>query len=78
MRALRGEEEGKQKTILFNLSGHGYLDLQAYADYREGKLFDHEHPEKTSKKALEAAEDISTLNSYLTLPPAGGNHSSLM
>ena len=37
--ALRAKEEGKEKTILFNLSGHGYLDLQAYADYREGKLY---------------------------------------
>jgi tryptophan synthase beta chain len=51
--ALKAKEEGKQKTILFNLSGHGYLDLQAYADYREGKLFDHEHPEEDIKKALE-------------------------
>jgi tryptophan synthase beta chain len=51
--ALRAKEEGKQKTILFNLSGHGYLDLQAYADYKEGKLMDHEHPEEEIKKALE-------------------------
>ncbi len=50
--ALLAKEEGKQKTILFNLSGHGYLDLQAYADYREGKLFDHEHPEEDIKKSL--------------------------
>ena len=51
--ALRAKEEGKQRTILFNLSGHGYLDLQAYADYRDGKLFDHEHPEEDIRKALE-------------------------
>jgi tryptophan synthase beta chain len=50
--ALICKEEGKQKTILFNLSGHGYLDLQAYADYREGKLIDHEHPEADIKKSL--------------------------
>jgi tryptophan synthase beta chain len=50
--AIRAKEEGKQKTILFNLSGHGYLDLQAYADYREGKLYDHEHPEEDIKAAL--------------------------
>jgi tryptophan synthase beta chain len=50
--ALICKEEGKQKTILFNLSGHGYLDLQAYADYREGKLMDHEHPESDIKKSL--------------------------
>ncbi len=56
--ALRAKEEGKQKTILFNLSGHGYLDLQAYADYREGKLFDHEHPEADIKKALDKLPKI--------------------
>ncbi|HTF99433.1 MAG TPA: TrpB-like pyridoxal phosphate-dependent enzyme [Nitrospirota bacterium] len=50
--AIRAKEEGKQRTILFNLSGHGYLDLQAYADYREGKLYDHEHPEEDIRKAL--------------------------
>jgi tryptophan synthase beta chain len=51
--ALKAKEEGKQRTILFNLSGHGYLDLQAYADYREGKLMDHEHPEADIKKSLD-------------------------
>jgi tryptophan synthase beta chain len=56
--ALRCKEEGKQKTILFNLSGHGYLDLQAYADYREGKLMDHEHPEEDIKKSLEKLPKI--------------------
>ncbi len=50
--ALRAKEEGKQKTILFNLSGHGYLDLQAYADYHEGKLTDYEYPEAKIKEAL--------------------------
>jgi tryptophan synthase beta chain len=50
--ALKAKEEGKQRTILFNLSGHGYLDLQAYADYRVGKLMDHEHPEEDIKKSL--------------------------
>ncbi len=56
--ALWAKEEGKERTILFNLSGHGYLDLQAYADYREGKLFDHEHPEEDIKKALEKLPKI--------------------
>ena len=56
--ALRAKEEGKEKTILFNLSGHGYLDLQAYADYREGKLMDHEHPEEDIKKSLAKLPNI--------------------
>ena len=56
--AILAREEGKQKIILFNLSGHGYLDLQAYADYREGKLMDHEHPEADIKKSLEKLPKI--------------------
>jgi tryptophan synthase beta chain len=50
--ALLAKEEGKEKTILFNLSGHGYLDLAAYADYLAGKLQDYEYPEEKIKEAL--------------------------
>ena len=50
--ALLAKEEGKQKTILFNLSGHGYLDLTAYADYMAGKLVDYEYPEAKIKESL--------------------------
>ncbi len=39
--AERAKEEGTAKTILFNFSGHGLLDLQAYDDYFAGKLKDH-------------------------------------
>lgn len=35
-------ESGESKTILFNLSGHGFLDMAAYGDFNEGKLVDHE------------------------------------
>ncbi len=38
--ALRCKEEGKSETILFNLSGHGYLDLTAYQDLAAGVLED--------------------------------------
>ena len=40
--ALKAKEEGTPKTILFNLSGHGYFDMAAYDDYFKGKLVDHE------------------------------------
>lgn len=36
--ALRAKEEGKKKTILFNLSGHGLLDLGAYEEFLSGHL----------------------------------------
>jgi tryptophan synthase beta chain len=39
--AKQAKLEGKQKTILFNLCGHGFVDMQAYQDYYDGKLSDH-------------------------------------
>ncbi|MDD2708318.1 MAG: TrpB-like pyridoxal phosphate-dependent enzyme [Verrucomicrobiae bacterium] len=38
--ALKAREEGRKKTILFNLSGNGFLDLTAYDAYLSGKLQD--------------------------------------
>jgi tryptophan synthase beta chain len=38
--ALGAKEEGREKVILFNYSGHGLLDLSAYDDYRHGRLTD--------------------------------------
>ncbi len=50
--AKRADEEGQEKAILFNLSGHGFFDLAAYDDYLSGKLVDHEHPETKIQEAL--------------------------
>ena len=35
--ARRAREEGVQKTILFNLCGHGLVDMQAYQDYFDAR-----------------------------------------
>jgi len=40
--ARKADIEGIQKTILFNLSGHGHFDISAYEKYFEGNLPDHE------------------------------------
>jgi tryptophan synthase beta chain len=40
--ARNAEIEGKTKTILFNLSGHGYFDMAAYDAYLDGNLQDDE------------------------------------
>jgi tryptophan synthase beta chain len=40
--ALKAKEEGTEKTILFNLCGHGYFDMSAYEAFFAGKLVDHE------------------------------------
>jgi tryptophan synthase beta chain len=38
--AIRAKEEGRAKTILFNLSGHGYFDMSAYDSYMNDTLED--------------------------------------
>ena len=38
--AIKAREEGEEKVILFNFSGHGLLDLKAYDDFLYGKLQD--------------------------------------
>lgn len=57
--ALLCKEEGKAKTIFFNLSGHGNFDMQAYADYLSGKLEDYDYPEGKIKEALSKLPVIS-------------------
>lgn len=38
--ALKAKEEGVSRAIVFNLSGHGHLDLNAYDNYLSGQLED--------------------------------------
>ena len=38
--AIKAREEGRKKVILFNLSGHGLLDLSSYDNYLAGHLQD--------------------------------------
>jgi len=38
--ALAAKELGEERVILFNYSGHGFLDLSAYDDYLNGRLVD--------------------------------------
>ena len=40
--AKKAKEEGKEKVILFNLSGHGLMDPVGYDKYLNGELSNHE------------------------------------
>ncbi len=40
--AKKAKEEGRKKTILFNLCGHGHFDMSSYEAYFSGKLESHE------------------------------------
>ncbi|MBE7440798.1 MAG: TrpB-like pyridoxal phosphate-dependent enzyme [Spirochaetales bacterium] len=50
--ARQAREAGEARTILFNLCGHGYLDLAAYEDYFNGNLKDHELTDQEVKEHL--------------------------
>ena len=50
--ALRAKEEGKPRTILFNLCGHGHFDMQSYIDYQAGKLQNYDYPAEEIALAL--------------------------
>jgi tryptophan synthase beta chain len=56
--AQRAKEEGKEKVILFNWSGHGIVDLAAYDAYLSGKLIKYEMPDEEIKRALKAIEGL--------------------
>ena len=56
--AKQAKEEGREKTILFNLSGNGMIDLYAYEQYFNNKLVDHEVSESEIRRAVDELEKI--------------------
>jgi tryptophan synthase beta chain len=56
--AVQAREEGRERVILFNLSGHGLLDLKGYSDYMEGKLADHALSEADLARGLECLDGL--------------------
>ncbi len=57
--ALLAREEGAQRTILFNMCGHGHFDMQAYIDYFAGKLDDQTYAEEDLDAALAALPEVN-------------------
>jgi tryptophan synthase beta chain len=56
--AMRAKEEGKEKVILFNWSGHGLVDLSSYDAYLSGKLQAYELPDHEIDRALNAIKNF--------------------
>ncbi len=50
--ALEAKEEGKSRTIVFNLSGHGMIDMYAYGEYLAGNLRNYDLSDETIAKSL--------------------------
>lgn len=59
--ALKAKEEGKQKTILFNLSGHGLIDMSAYDMYLRGDLKNYEVSDSEIDSNLSGLDKIINL-----------------
>ena len=56
--ALEAKEEGKTRTILFNLSGHGLIDMAAYDQYLAGDLTNYEVTDEEVANNLSELEKI--------------------
>jgi tryptophan synthase beta chain len=58
--AKEADEAGEERTILFNLSGHGHFDMGAYDNYLAGNLADVALDEDEIERALRAIEGLPT------------------
>ncbi len=50
--AKKAKEEGKEKVILMNWTGHGIIDLPSYDAYLSGKLEDYAMPDEEIQKLV--------------------------
>jgi tryptophan synthase beta chain len=56
--AIKAREEGKEKVILFNYSGHGLMDLTGYNAYLSGELDDYEMPDSAIDEFTKPLEGL--------------------
>ena len=56
--ALKAKEEGVQKTILFNLSGHGLVDMAAYDQYLAGDLVNYSLSDEDIQNNVDKLEKL--------------------
>ena len=56
--AKKAKEEGKEKVILFNYSGHGLMDLTGYEKFMSGKLTEYSMPDDDLQRCLESIKDF--------------------
>ena len=56
--AKRAKEEGKERVIAMNWSGHGLMDLSGYDAFFEGRLTDYQLPEEQRLRSLLCLEGL--------------------
>jgi tryptophan synthase beta chain len=56
--AKKAKEEGKEKVILINWSGHGLMDLLGFDAFFSGQLMDYALPDEDIEKEVQALEGL--------------------
>ena len=56
--ARKAQDEGKEKTILLNWSGHGLMDLTGYDAYLSGRLQNYDLSDEELAKSLKSIEGL--------------------
>ena len=57
--AKKAKEEGKAKVILFNLSGHGLIDMAAYDQFLTGKMTNYQLSDEEIARSLNVLEKLA-------------------
>ena len=57
--ALRAREEGREKVILFNLSGHGLIDMASYDKYFSGQLENYQVSQQEIAQAVAGLDKLA-------------------
>jgi tryptophan synthase beta chain len=56
--AIAAREAAEERVILFNLSGHGHFDMQAYDDYLQGRLAEVEYRQQDVDAGLASVPEV--------------------
>ena len=56
--ATKCKETGEEKVILFNLSGHGLIDMAAYDQYLAGSLQNYEVSDEDVQRNISQIEKV--------------------
>ena len=60
--ANKAKEEGVEKTIVFNFSGHGLVDMAAYDQYLKGQLSDFSISDQQIKESIESSTVLPAMS----------------
>jgi tryptophan synthase beta chain len=56
--AVAAREAGEDRVIVFNLSGHGFFDMQAYDDFLTGRLPEVEYRDEQLEAGLKSVPEV--------------------